>query len=541
MRKQKLPLLRIRKGNPRLWALKDPPEELSLAPMRKTAAALPLLALLLLPWMLTGCQIQRIALAASDGKWNFSYAVVASEETYQDPEWREVVDAMVTGHQATLVLYSGDVSLCRERLAPQMPRYTAFVARPEECGRDYVAAVHRLTRKLDDDPWLDTQWGIITGKNAQKALALTQTPPPLEITRALATTGLREELFNEYFLLSDANPPGGWLWKKPGGSVARGRDNLGKNDAFAWAEYFNNSVPDLLVTSSHGFENGVEMPFGRGILRVKDGQLYPIADPRQKAPAADTPAIFPSDNRKVYFPVGNCLVGHVNGPDCMVTAMMGEYGVRQMAGYTVNTWFGRGGWDMLALWQKLPARYSFSEAFFFNQQAMLADIQQLDPAALNYTIRLGEGEVGLQQHIQDMATAGLKFDPRNMRNPRNRQNKDAQLVGLLWDIDTVAFYGDPAWHASFEALRIPSFLSVGVQHLGGQSFQLQVTINDPASAMQNDTPLCLMFTTRLRNPRIVSGYQYQPVLADNFIMLRNPRPQPGESTITVEFEGEPIE
>lgn len=510
--------------------------------MRKSASWLLLLALPLLPWLMTGCQSQRVHLAAIDGQWSFSYAVVASEKTYQDPDWREVVDAMVAGHQATLVLYKNDVSGCREQLAQQMPRYTAFIAQPEECGRDYVAAVHRLTRRLDDDPWLDTQWGIITGKTAQKALALTQTPPPLEITRALATTGLREELFNEYFLFSDANPPGSWLWKKPDGSITRGRDNLGKNDAFAWAEQFNNSVPDLLVTSAHGFENGVEMPFGRGILRVKDGQLYPVADLRQQSPSTDTQAILPSDNRKVYFPVGNCLVGHVNGPDCMVTAMMGEYGVRQMAGYTVDTWFGRGGWDMLDLWQKLPGRHSFSEAFFFNQQAMLADIHKLDPKGLDYTIRLGQGKVGTKQHIQDMAAAGLKFDPRNLQgNLRNRHNQDAQLVGLLWDIDTVAFYGDPAWRASFEPLRISSFLSAGVQHLGGKSFQLQVTINDTAAALQNNTPLGLIFTTRLSNPRILSGHQYQPILADNFILLLNPRPQPGESKITVEFEGEPIE
>ena len=54
-----------------------------------------------------------------------------------------------------------------------------------------------------------------------------------------------------------------------------------------------------------------------------------------------------SNNPKVYLPIGNCLMGHIDGPNAMALAWMNNVGVRQMIGYTVLTWYGYGGWGVL--------------------------------------------------------------------------------------------------------------------------------------------------------------------------------------------------
>src|SRR4051794_5924255 len=99
------------------------------------------------------------AASALDG----SYAVVVSKQTYADPKWKPVADALVAKHGGKLLTADADVTSALPALKVAFPRYTCFVATSAEASREYVAAVHRLTRKLDDDPYTDTIWGILTG------------------------------------------------------------------------------------------------------------------------------------------------------------------------------------------------------------------------------------------------------------------------------------------------------------------------------------------------------------------------------------------
>ncbi|MDR2845629.1 MAG: hypothetical protein LBV28_06045 [Puniceicoccales bacterium] len=511
-------------------------------------------ALLTISLTLTACAAD-YSIVATGSPYGNSYAVVVSKATYAQKDWRGVADALVRKHAATLVIYDGAVAESRTALSAKMPRFTAFVARPEECGRDYIAEVHRLTRRLDDDPWLDTQWGVITGADASQALRVASVTAPLEIKKVLTTTHLNSALFDDYFVIGDGRQSDTWLWKKADGTTEQGTpqasaagsigvlrnsaSTFGNDHAAQWAKHLEMN-PDLVVSSAHGYENGLEMPFSRGIVRVVNGKLYPIPSVRQQVPSPGTAPIGESSNSKVYFPLGNCLIGHVNGQHCMVTTMMGPYGVNQLAGYTVNTWFGRGGWGMLGVWQTLPGRNSFGESFFFNQQGMLRDIAAIDPKALDYKIRLGSGNVEIEGHIRDMIGAGLKFDPRKTNPSRGgTKSPDYQLAGLLWDIDTVAFYGDPAWRAVLNSEKEPRFLTTGLVS-NGNTHTFTVEILNETVAAQNSTPIGVIFTTRLKNVKILSGQEYEPVVADNFILLFNPRPKAGEKEIVVKFSGEPV-
>ncbi len=82
---------------------------------------------------------------------------------------------------------------------------------------------------------------------------------------------------------------------------------------------------------------------------------------------------------KVYLPVGNCLLGHIDGPDAMALAFRNSAGVCQMMGYTEPTWYGYGGWGMLDYSLEQPGRFAVAEAFYANQQAMVHRLQAAFP------------------------------------------------------------------------------------------------------------------------------------------------------------------
>ncbi|MDR1498619.1 MAG: hypothetical protein LBS59_09535 [Puniceicoccales bacterium] len=499
--------------------------------------ALPVVATLLA----VGCAKNYSLLDPANKPYANSYAVVVSKTTHERPDWREIAEFLVNKHAATLIVHDGALTNAKERLARLMPRYTAFVTHPEECGRAYIAEVNRLTRQLDDDPWLDTLWGVITGKDATGALRLARASTPLEVSRVLTTTELNPSLYNEYFHISDRSS-GTWLWKKTDGTIEHGRHKDGREDVDTWGRHFL-MMPDLVVTGARGDESCAGMPFNRGTIRVIDGKFYAFADTRQLRPAEEEKPLPESPNPKIYLPLESGPAGHVNGPDCMVTAMTGANGANQAAGQTVDPypWFGRGSRGVLDVWQTLPGRHTFSESFFINQQWMLHDIAALDPNGLAYKIKLGAGSVDTSGHIRGMIEAGLKFDPRNAlkHGGNGRKSPDRQLAGLLWDMDTVAFYGDPAWRATLTPPQKNSFLATSLLSHGNRH-TLKIEIRDRAAAIQNTTPIGILFTHRLQNIEILSGREYSPIITDNFILLFKPRPKGAENEIIVEFSAEPL-
>ena len=107
------------------------------------------------------------------------YIVVVSRETREDPGWNRVVKALVANHEgAAVVSYDKHVEESLDALRERHPRYTCFVATPTEAGRQFVADVHRLTRRLDEDPYTDTLWGVLTGYDSDNALRIAKHKVP---------------------------------------------------------------------------------------------------------------------------------------------------------------------------------------------------------------------------------------------------------------------------------------------------------------------------------------------------------------------------
>ena len=205
-----------------------------------------------------------------------------------------------------------------------------------------------------------------------------------------------------------------------------------------------------------------------------------------------------STNPKVYLPIGNCLMGNINGPDAMALAWMNDGSVMQMIGYTKPTWFGYQGWGVLDYYVEQPGRYTLTEAFFANNHALI-------------------------HRLRDSATPS-----------RDRQ-------GLQFDRDVVAFYGDPKWSAKLA----PGKLAYGQKltaddgiftfeihpNFGTKSFD---TVNANGS-QRGGRPIVAFLKQRITDVEIIEGQDLNPLITDDFVLVPRPAKSDPDRAYRVKF------
>lgn len=387
------------------------------------------------------------------------YAVCVSTDTYADALWKMAADALISKHHGILVLHpSGNPEAATEQLAALAPRYVAFVARPEEAGRRFVISVHRMTRRLDDDPYVDCIWGIVTGYEAGDAIRIANTSGSLHVRRLVAGTGTPEP-FVEGVAFSEGEA--GLRKEKTKDSPVVVK--MGAPDTTAdIVAAINAGDADVLITSGHATERDwqIGFRFRGGQIRSRSGQLFGVDTKGQTHPIV-------SSNPKVYLASGNCLAGHIPDREAMVPAWIHSGGVRQLVGYTVSTWCGYVGWGTKEYWVGSQGRLSLAEAFHAAVQADLFELQQFFPETANL-----EPDEAL---FRDAGAFVAEFQQRY--GVSDRRN-----LGLLWDRDTVAFYGDPAWEAKLVPAVTPAY-AVDVNETRVQGGQRRITVS--VTATQN--------------------------------------------------------
>ncbi|WP_146522708.1 hypothetical protein [Stieleria varia] len=424
-------------------------------------------------------------LAASD------YCVVIQQSVYDDPDWRLVADELVSKHDGNLLFYSTTPDELRSDLQQFHPRYTCFVTPHQKAGRQFVATVHQLTRRYDDDPYTDTFWGILTGYDAANALAIARHREPLTIHKVASGTEVALEMCEQAVLYDElvANK----LVRKDENAEIK-KLPCPTDTTKALVESLNDFQPDLFVTSGHATERNWQIGFTyrNGFFKSSQGQMFGEDTQRRRIE-------IDSQNPKVYLPIGNCLMGHIDGPDAMALAWMNDVGVKQMIGYTVPTWFGYGGWGVLDYFVEQPGRYTLTEAFFANHQALLHALET--------------------------------------------QSGDQR--GLSFDRDVVAFYGDPKWSARMAEMekRYEQSLTykdgvytfrVSPNH-GADSFR-PVNVN---GAQRGWRPIVHWLPERIKDVEIIQGAEFQPVIADDFLLLPNPRECDEDTDYVVVFKATP--
>ncbi len=465
-----------------------------------------------------------LAAAAADA----DYAVAVSGKTYADPGWRKVADALAQKHKGRVVIFPGDSpSSARTALSSLSPRFIAFLATPAECGRAYVADAARTARSLDADPYDDAVWSVFTAIDAASALRQANERRSVVVRSALGTTGLTEDRFDRLLVFSDAGE-GARISKVPGAPAKTTKEH--KNpDAPDWADWFSKNKPELIVTSSHGFENGVEMPYGRGMILSRGDSLQVVTDlaslkrdyaGRAGAKGAPSfPAIPPDSTPRAWLAAGNCLVAHCTAPDALAPVAMSRYGVSQFAGYTVASWHGAAGWGSLGLFLDGRYAYSMADAVWFNRQKLVGEVAGISPAALDFAPAYDETrESGsdIRGFFNKVAAAGLLS--KNIPRDDGRR-----LVGHLWDRDTFVMFGDPAESVTFPAAAKPGAPSITWEKVSDASWRFSCTW--PAGAKLDGLPsLGFRFPAKFAAAPSAKDAPTGMLLADDFLLIPAPRP-----------------
>lgn len=451
------------------------------------------------------------------------YAVVVSKKTHADAAWHKVVETLVNKHHASVIVYDENVTQSLAKLKAQFPRYTCFVAQPSEAGRTFVADVHKLTRQFDADPYTDTQWGILTGYNAANALSIAKQTKPLVIRKAASGTEIALEKIEEGLWYCELVK--GKLVKKEKGSAAVTSETP-SDTTKALAETLSKYKADLFVTSGHATERNWQIGFRyrNGYFVSKGGQLFGRDIKNEQFEIN-------SDNVKVYMPIGNCLMGHIDGPDAMALAWMNSAGVHQMTGYTVPTWFGYGGWGLLDYFVEQPGRYTYNEAFHVNHHALIHRLHTYFPEVAKQNV-----DVGKMFRGQCQITPEGKAFQIGANDGR----------GLLFDRDVVAFYGDPKWEArladgkkSYDQSLTQdgnTYQFIVTPNLGEKSFE-PVNIN---GAQRGWRPIVQLLPHRIKNIKITTGQELNPVVMDDFILIPNPMKCDPSRKYVVTFTAEPV-
>lgn len=230
-----------------------------------------------------GLAIVHLFLAPAASAQPSGYVVVVSRKTHADADWNKVVDALREKHDATVVVFDADVSETLPTLRLQFPRYVCFVAQPAEATRVFVAEVHRLTRRFDDDPYTDCFWGILTGYDAANALRIAQQREPLTIRKVAGGTEVALDLCEEGVWYCELNK-GKMVKKEKGGQpkILPGPEDTTEALVQSLTDYH----ADLFVASGHATEHDwmIGFRYRSGFFKCAEGKLYGEDTQKRKLP-----------------------------------------------------------------------------------------------------------------------------------------------------------------------------------------------------------------------------------------------------------------
>lgn len=485
------------------------------------------------------------------------YAVLApSTFTTETEGWEQVVASLQAHHEAVVMRFDRSPMELEAELKTLNPRYVAIVDQLENIGRDYVIELNRMSRRMDADPYADFLWGIVTGYDAAAAQRMVDhSVEPMVIRTGVASIKELESAkwFDAYAFVDDHQV--GMCGEKKMGedsltykSIPYKTDLQGANPMIRsfvekrfgkevpdvlrqFLEYYESYEPDLVVTASHATENNLEMPGSVGNIRCRDGRLYVDYPGEQRF-------IKGRDSRMVYLPIGNCLIGNVNNTDSsMAVAWMNSQNATAFAGYVVTTWYGRNGWGGLKYLITNPGRYSIPEAFYLNQQDMMAQIAEwndsLTVAPFDYDANYFET---LPPVLARMAA------PQELT-----EDEMFFWFGFWHDRDVLAYYGDPKWNVRMQEVPGETDFTVTseIKRDGGARKCVITIETSPEFSLRRmqgdgfkeehvlDLPFSYFFPVRLTNPRLPEGEQRHIVVDENFLLMYDPAFEPGR-TYTIE-------
>lgn len=432
------------------------------------------------------------------------YAVVISEATYADPAWKPVAEALLRKYpDAKLHTYKKDLSEVKAVLALTLPRFTCVVSKPEDTGHEMILTLSRMMRHLDDDPYVDSFWSVLTGYEAADALRIANRSEPLKIERALDCLGFDLTVFKQAVSYREVHRGVVKTWKMGDADVISMPCDTDNTQGVIKA--LCEDKAQLMATSAHATQRGWYMGYcgPNLVMHHKDGQLYAHDTKKNVIPVT-------CPEPKIYMGTGNCLIGDIDQRDCMATSWMHTGGAYQFLGYTVTTWFGTMGWGTMGSFVDKAGLYTLPEAFHFNNTRMIDWLIERSPEYATW----------------NMPTFDYKrlTSPADLKDVAQRtKTKPSDIVGYIHDRDVVALYGDPAWdariHARFERITKVDTLD---EATGTQRITLTVIAMKDIDFPDEGIYLALpgSFTYELKDVQVEGLTDPTLQCVDNFICVR---------------------
>jgi zinc protease len=266
----------------------------------------------------------------------------------------------------------------------------------------------------------------------------------------------------------------------------------------AIVDQLNSGAVDAVVTSGHAtqYDWQIGYTFQSGQFLNHEGQLVGV-DLHGNIYPVDSP------NPKVYLASGNCLMGHIFDQRALALAWMRTAGVRQFVGYTTRTWYGYVGWKTWDYWVGSQGALTLAEAFFAAEQACKFELLRRFPGTVNFQPPINTGD-----HYQGLLSFAMQ-----------QGISDRDNVGLLWDRDAVAFYGDPAWEARVAPAKPPAWAQeLSMEYVTETQVEVTVTV----TATQNGAlprPVIAFLPINIRNIRWDSELDPSTVTAGRFFVV----------------------
>lgn len=416
------------------------------------------------------------------------YAIVATQSVLDDADWTKVVDSLRSKYadQYEVAVITWDDSAF-DRLKEVFPKYACFVVKPDEATIDRLVSVWQGTRSLDDDPYGDVIWGIITGYDASDALRLTQVKP-MTVERACGATSIATKYFKSSIVFDETNK-NHWRVKEEG-KEEEDRNDAPDDTTRAIAEALNSA--QLFVTSGHATENNwsIGYAYRNGFFVAQDDKLFGVPSKE----SGEKPFLVEATGSKIQLASGNCLWGNIDKPCCMALMMIRHANVDMLMGYVVPTWFGYMGWGVQDYYIEQPGRFTVAEAFYANNQALLYLIESNNAAP--------EGE-----KLPLMKSEGLKYDR-----------------------DVVVLYGDPAWQNALAVQDSGWKQTLESEKADDGTITWTLTIDpvetenpyaliDANGSERSNRPLFQILPQRVKDVKIIENQDIGAVITDDFILI----------------------
>lgn len=452
------------------------------------------------------------------------YVVLASVAVQEDTAWMKVVDALQQKHNARVFFYDKAPRENLSDLRRVQPRYVAIVEKPKYLNRDYVIDLNMMSREVDEDIYADFLWGIVTGYDADAAMKMVNnSTEPLVVKNAVSTIMELHEAkwFDRYAWIDDHQKA--LFGEKEGKGQPVHTRVLDSGEVWKkMSEIYTSYDPDLIVTAFHASQSRLQIPYFLGEIVARDGKLCIWGGEYEGEPEP----LKETGKRKVYFAVGNCLIGDVaNSRKSMAIAWMSGGNAATMIGYVVPTWHGRNGWGGLKYWLTTPGRYTLAEAIFLNQQDFLYQQYQWYPALVK------------ERYPIDARSGHRNEATKRIKEVTGMDKVTHDQLGFWHDRDVLAYYGDPKWNVRLQEISEENDFTVTSRVKGKKCIvTIKTKKNFSLERMKGDhfkeehvldIPFSYFFPKRLKNPRLVEGQDWNAVMNKDFLLVYDPDFRPG--------------